>query len=351
MSPAAWAARLARSLRPAETAAPAAPPPAVREGHGQVQAAATIQRPPAPGRRDEPVRLAGRTRRFLKPLVGIDPSRVAVWQRPRSQAHVAAHRADALATGAGAIVVRTSVDEETPEGLGLLAHEQTHVVRHRQPRFVAPVARYSQARVPAHQDEETTARRVESRVSAAARHHAIVNRFDPPVSDAPAGLEIVPAVPLADDPRAEPGRPVPLPAGAVSAHDQKDPASASSPAAHDWGGLPAPWEAMPAWTTSSSTGEQVALPADAVSGFGRISPVCPQADIPYTSPPASTPPAAGLSMQAAEEGRTLERPVHTSAASGGDAASVAPDLDALARQVYAVMKRRLQTELRREQLF
>jgi hypothetical protein len=60
-------------------------------------------------------------------------------------------------------------------------------------------------------------------------------------------------------------------------------------------------------------------------------------------------------VQRADVGRALDVDVPERA--GGAAAAkeatpaVAPDLDALARQVYAVLKRRLETDVRREQMF
>ena len=59
---------------------------------------------------------------------------------------------------------------------------------------------------------------------------------------------------------------------------------------------------------------------------------------------------AAVPIAAAEEGRVIESaaPSHEPA----DAPkAVAPDLDVLARQVYAVLKRRLEAEMRREQMF
>jgi hypothetical protein len=61
---------------------------------------------------------------------------------------------------------------------------------------------------------------------------------------------------------------------------------------------------------------------------------------------------ARVSVQRADEGRGLDAPEQTSpAAPAGAPAGVAPDLDLLARQVYAVLKRRLESETRREQMF
>jgi hypothetical protein len=55
-------------------------------------------------------------------------------------------------------------------------------------------------------------------------------------------------------------------------------------------------------------------------------------------------------VQRAEQGRTLEAPVAAAAPASGPEPDkpVAPDLDLLARQVYAALKRRLDAERRRQ---
>ena len=365
VSPAAWAARLARSLR----GAAAVPPPNVRPASGPQDIdhgrpgkapaiparrhdAGTASRPAATGRRDEPVRVSERTRRFLKPLIGVDPSSVAIWQGPRSAAVAAAYHADGMAVGGDAIIVREGVAEETPEGLGLLAHELTHVGLHRQPRFVPPVARRLTEAVPALQDEETMARRVEARVIAAARsadeprgsHQRTGNAHASMPVDAPARLPHASV-------ESTPGRVPFFDATAPDAsRDLIPPSPPSLPPASDWGGLPAPWEALPEWLTSSPP--PAPQPGPATPGSRPVS--TPSIPALAAAPAAvSTPPAAAdaPSPRLAEQARTIERPPATTGTAAERARTVAPDLDVLARRVYSVLKRRLECEMRREQMF
>jgi hypothetical protein len=64
----------------------------------------------------------------------------------------------------------------------------------------------------------------------------------------------------------------------------------------------------------------------------------------------STPPAAAeaSSLHLAEQARTIDRPPASTGPATERARAVAPDLDVLARRVYAVLKRRLESEMRRE---
>jgi hypothetical protein len=91
-----------------------------------------------------------------------------------------------------------------------------------------------------------------------------------------------------------------------------------------WGTLPAPWEPLP---LSDATPSHVGSPSL------------------IASPHADAPP-----IHLAERGRSLDREEHASPAHGvatGEA-TAPPDLDALARRVYDVLKRRLSAERRRE---
>ena len=89
-------------------------------------------------------------RRFLRPLVGIDPAAANVREGPLAGAAAEERAADALAVGPDILVPPGSVSE-TPESLGLLAHELTHVARQHAPTFVPPVL--SPAPEPARSDD------------------------------------------------------------------------------------------------------------------------------------------------------------------------------------------------------
>jgi hypothetical protein len=156
-------------------------------------------------------------------------------------------------------------------------------------------------------DEEALARRVERRVMRAAQ--AAEQRA---VSSQPADEAIAPLSP-----------------------------PPSSARAQDWGGLPAPWEPLPSWMSASSETEPLELRPTGTD-LTDISPV-PSAPIGGPTAP----------LHRAEHGRQLGDDTPAAALSptvpaAERAEQVQPDLDALARQVYAILKRRLAEERRRE---
>jgi hypothetical protein len=278
----------------------------------------------ASGDESAPTPLPEASRRFLQPLVGIDPADIPVHAGPGGEAATAAYRADALTDG-NAVMLGAGHTADAPETLGLIAHELTHVARRRDPRFIPPIAqtrdRAAVTALPVNAaateiadslaDDETVARRVESRVTRAAR------AADPE--------QIRQASPLAvrEDRPERPNLPA-TPSVEAREHESKD---------DRWGGLPAPWEPLPGWFTSPA-------------------PDNPPMPVNVTPLPVSAPvlmPVAPL-PQLAEQGRD----------SGGDSAvsepapapphdaqaPAEPDLDALARQVYTLLKRRLALERR-----
>ncbi len=129
----------------------------------------------------------------------------------------------------------------------------------------------------------------------------------------------------------------------VPAGDAPGPAAASAdtPRMAAWNGLPAPWEPLPNWLDTSA-------------------PPAYSAPSAYTAPPlpAPSPTASGVAAQGAtapavqfaEHGRAVDEAAPTGAAALPEqhaAKFPEPDLDALARQVYAVLRRRLAAEGRR----
>lgn len=297
-------------------------------------------------RADEP--LSPSARRFLLPLVGIDPETVRIHRDERAARIAAAHDADAVAVGDD-IELGAGHDDRDPATIALIAHELTHVARARTHRFVPPVARgsWSPRHAPsalgatsvrgmdatsasvsaAPADEETVARVAEARVhDAAARERAVsvTTAVEPDVGERVAGhgrqttayahtLMSADTAPEPDAPNAS------VPNGLTRVSE--DP----------WGGLPAPWEPLPAFLTDGRQRvvSPSAMPEAADAPNGR-----------------STADAAPVVVHRAERGlgRAGEEPAHAEtppADAGG------PDLDALARQVYDVLRRRLAAERRR----
>ena len=294
-------------------------------------------------------------RRFLRPLVGIDPDSVRIHHGERAGRLADQLGADAVAVGDD-IAMGPARDDRDPDTIALMAHELTHAARARDRRFVPPIARGVQ-RVDARpadptsptraagpgagrdaappDDEEALARLVETRVRAAAdrvREQVVTPNADVG-GDFGAASDDDFAAELADSDtpatfgtpigRGEPARPKPPSSEAV-------PRATASP----WGALPAPWEPLPASLVPSHPAH---VPA-AASAFSVTAP-SPAASS------ASTAPAPEVHL--AEHGRSTagEEPAHVDAPGHGGPA--APDIDALARQVYSVLKRRLAAEQRR----
>ncbi|MGE5730922.1 MAG: hypothetical protein ACM37U_03215, partial [Gemmatimonas sp.] len=245
----------------------------------------------------------------------------------------------------------------SPTTLGVLAHELTHVARARQPRFVPPIVRDAAAATsqpvmrPATLDtsaseasvieEEPMALRAESAVRHAAR------REPGSTIDSPR------PIPESIEPFAGSTRRAPL----YDRPDTRNEALAPTPRSADdngerdaspWGGLPAPWEPLPEalsqMSAPSVNGAEPGIAATLNGGDGFA---------PATSPPATAPTAAPAAapVQAAARDRSIadQTAAAPAAAAAGQAIGnpPAPDIDALARQVYDVLKRRLAAERRR----
>jgi hypothetical protein len=266
-------------------------------------------------------------REFLKTLTGIDPVYVPIFHGKNAARFAAAHRADALAMS-GSIALGSSYVGETPGGLGLIAHELTHVARQREPRFVPPVARRPAATHAIDIDEETLATRVEARV----------------ISWANTPGYGVPAL-----------TPAPLELPSAPSHERSEslsPGGVQDFHAERWGGLPAPWEPLPDWFT--------AAPADGEpTAQARTGSVSDGSE--FDAPGPATPPFGAVAadatsttaIQRAEPGREVsEGATYGAPHAGGkeDPKPPPPDVDALARQVYTALKRRLETEMRRERV-
>jgi hypothetical protein len=304
--------------------------------------------------------LAESTRRFLRPLVGVDPSTVRVHRDAAAGRMAAARHADAVAAGDD-IALGTDhglSTPESPETLGLLAHELVHVARRRSPRFVPPIVRprgagdvappegevhpyagspaapspgeASSSDPAAAAEEEAVARAVEARVSDVARAaQAGGPAAAPPTDVNGSATSAVPSQRMSGMSAAD--------AEAPAGHGATDEMAAEAEPSDPWGGLPAPWEPLPAWLLS---------PAPFGDSSGAARPVAAPAPAVAAAPPPAVP-AAAVPVFAAEQGRSLEAQPATE--SGGveapaEPGAVEPNLDALARKVHAILRRRLAAE-------
>jgi hypothetical protein len=273
-----------------------------------------LAHPPAP-----PTPLADSTRRFLQPLLGLDPSEFPVYRDATADRIASSYRADGVNIGE-AVFLAAGQQDDDPRTLGLLAHELTHAARRREPRFVPALLRASWPQAGP-EDEERVAQELEREV----RHLARQRQHDPAPTPSPKPPSpAAPAVPISSSPP-----PAPRPR---TAEEQAI-----------FGNLPAPWEPLPSWLQTAAVAE-------------------PAAPVPSPSAPAvagsSVPPTGnGLSVQTAPQGRPSapelspqgplpQRPPQNQ--SPTPAPQPAPDLDVLAQQVYRILKRRLAAERRRE---
>lgn len=263
-----------------------------------------------------PTPLPDSTRRFLRPLVGMDPSLVQVHRDERAAEITQVVKADALAVG-DTVILNPDRSLETPESIGLLAHEFTHIARRRAPRFVPPIVRgRAEIRQPGGaamlSEDEVLARQVEAAVTTAARFDnspAMTFRR----SHVPGGSEAQ---------RAE----------AAATGSTRGSGHTLLPSKDPWNGLPAPWESFP-----SQLADPAPTRAHTVDAAAAASSVDQGA------------PAAVPQVLPAAQGRELSEEAHGSPVGPGahQGAPVEPDLDLLARQVYSILKRRLDVERRR----
>jgi hypothetical protein len=316
------------------TAPPSAHPEETQPNGGT---AATSSPASAPAAWQPPGALSTFNRDSLTSLTGIDPASVTIRQDAAAEAVTAVRGADALTVGEE-ILLGGGLAPDMPSTLGLLAHELTHVAQARRPRYVPPVLREplrvdapapdgpplatvspipnarlvavptlrptEPAAAPDHStraEPEDVARAVEARVTGLARER------------------LTPAYPV------------------WSADPAAHPASSSHVTAGSWNGLPAPWEPMPSWAAEPSA-------ATAPSAPPSSPPLTVGPLISATGNGAVTSGAATV-VSAAETGRLLPTP--GSPAVKAAPAQPEPDLDALARQVYTILGRRLSAERRR----
>jgi hypothetical protein len=299
-SPASWALRLAEMGKPKTVGQ--------RRGEHDMHGRTRVAKPLGPLVGDESAVLSDTAQRFLKPLIGIEPADISIRQGPVAAKITRSLRADAVAVGEMVLLSPGSV-LESPQQLGLLAHEMTHVARSREPRFLPAVVRDPAKRrigpkVSETMDEEGLARLVEGRVRSVAKARERTE------SDQPAD--------------------------GLSAGASLD-ATESNTHLQDWGGLPAPWDPLPAWMTGSRDETAAFVPSASV----------------FSSGPQNA--GSAVSLQRAEIGRSLEDSLPTMSQGQHDPVeharpAVHPDLDTQAREVYTILKRRLAAEQRRQSL-
>jgi hypothetical protein len=254
----------------------------------------------------QPVQLRESTRTFLAPLIGFDPSQARVFVGASASEFTSSLNADG-ATVATDVYLNNGFDEQSPEGLGLLAHELTHVGQNLQPDFVPPMLQNAPDQKDlTGQSLETQARALEARVTNTA------SMFVPGIALESIGLSRTSTA---------------LPAPKMNAARDTN----------AWNGLPAPWEAMPNLNTNSTDFVTVIAPSSVGSSSSTSTGFAPVVDAP----------SAGL--QLAESDRSVENPDNQPAgAAGGQPHPPAQDLDVLAHQVYEILKRKLSSERRRE---
>jgi uncharacterized protein DUF4157 len=340
-SPAAWLARLRQEAQPTPPTTPArsddeSPPsqerrPVERQTRkgGQTPKSSAVSATQVTGRSftrtlqaptaaEKPAALPDSSRTLLHTLTGVDPASAHIYRGPQAERATSAQNADALTDGS-AIALGAGHATDTPETLGLLAHELTHVAQRRSPRFIPPVAHTSPEQplsatsIASRVDEEALAAQVEARVTNIARAQMAAPVAVQPILPAPSFQ--------------------PQPAREQPSHVETRPI---------WGNLPAPWEPLPDWMVA---------PADAPMRAPQAAPH--PSERPAAQPPSSptatrSSSAEAQGIQRAERGRSLPAETETSpAVSAREGGAPEPDLDALAQQVHAILKRRLAAEQRR----
>jgi Domain of unknown function (DUF4157) len=268
----------------------------------------------------ERVQLGQNATRFLKPIVGIDPNDVKIYRDPQTERLTKAARADALTVG-DTIFLSSEQPLESPETLGLIAHELTHVARNRQARFVPPVARGN------------------SRLAASAQSGN--------EEGLALGVEAFARQGWNDFNQNTPSQ------NSFSQHyrSQTTPSNTDTNRS-SYGGLPAPAD-LPQWFIEDRMPPQAtSRPAPRAA---NVAPSAPSESpfVPQQAPTNQM--AASIGAQAASQERDVPTPPP---AAGPLPASptpkpepipnrAAPDLDAMARQVYTILKRRLANERHR----
>jgi Domain of unknown function (DUF4157) len=339
-SPEAWRERLAEAIRVEmevrNPTAPIAPAPKPASAHPlpepiRANAGRPDQRSTAHRLIAKPTRISESARRLLTPLVGFDPRDVNLQQGPAVSRVLAAANADAIAAG-DFVLLGPGHNESTPKTLGLLAHELTHVARGRNETFVPPVAQPAARGKEAFARQEMSAREMQQHVSSTTDEENLARRVERAVER------------IAEEKGIDRSSGYPEFSARVSGPTKSSPTAVNAQeAGKQWGGLPAPWEPLPAWVEvpeDPNTDITVEISSPAVSAPSAV------VSFPPTSVAAPARADVERSLPEAEPAKEVEHDE-----SEHQHKKVGPDLDALAKQVYAIMRQRLASDRRREFMY
>jgi hypothetical protein len=262
------------------------------------------------------------TRRFLRPIVGIDPGDVRIYRGAEGARMTEAFRAEGLSHGDAIALGPGNEDESRPETLGLLAHELTHAAQQQDARFVPPIVASADRAVAPAASAEQVARAAERQAVGAAR------RFIAPVS---AGAQM--RIPGPTAASAAPS----IPGTNNLFGDVRSPQA--TPDRTHWGDLPAPWEPLPDWIGGPA-------PEPGMANSGSL-PSVPNPGLPAATVTANTAVPAVPATYLAEIDRAIPEGEAVAPPEQQQQAAPAADLDAMARQVYGLLKQRLAAERRR----
>jgi hypothetical protein len=268
------------------------------------------------------------TRRFLRPIVGIDPGDVRIYRGAEGARMTEAFRAEGVSRGDEIALGPGNEDESRPETLGLLAHELTHAAQRTDPGFVPPIVAGAAGGVAPAASAEQVARAAERQAVGAAR------RFIAPIA---AGAQVqVPGIAPVGDAPGEPN----IPGTNSLFGDVRSPQA--TPDRTHWGDLPAPWEPLPDWI-----GGPVQEPGIAAN-TGSM-PSAPNQGLPGATATvaASNAVPAVPATYLADIDRDIPGGEAVAPPEPQQQAAPAADLDAMARQVYGMLKQRLAAERRR----
>lgn len=315
----------------------------------------------SPALPDEPVQWPESSRRFLTPRLGIDPRTVPLHRGAETDRLLTRLDADA-ATDGQSVLIQSALQPDSPEALGTLAHELTHITRVREPGFVPPMARsaavpeqrLNAAQVDHGVPEEGIALNVEGEIRAAARRfvagQTLTLQTQSVDATAPARpRQQRPPTTLAGFERAE----SPTSPGSPDSVSTIDPAEVPD----EWGTLPKPWQPLPSWLAEPAIEEPEYRSQQGNAGSNQT----PSTSDLWVAPANgtgnwTTNGLSGSAMARADTGREIAettamvQPEPVAQPLEGSERTPEPDLDALARQVYAVLRRRLATERRRSGL-
>lgn len=351
-SPQAWAARLLQSVVHSENA------PQIQaeqnrnagkfdQGTPQKQRAATFV--PASARSvTGGKKLSTPARMFLKPLLGFDPGDIPVEEAEKN--YLATRQLDAAteaATDGETIILKPEISRRTPEQLGLLAHELTHVVRSKQPRFVPPVARETgemkpilasakawepaQSVVQSEHVESASAMRLLTEEELARRVEARVLRKAAETARVPQRL-------IEEE----------LAAGEPGETRFVEPRLAQSQSAPEVSEAERSGDFAAGQSTLTGSFNPPDSEQGRTSDYGSFQSAVGGETVSSASTQSSTP--AGASLHRAERGREIAEIPATLNGATQFGKQRAFNLDALADQVYFVLKRRLAAERRRESM-